>query len=76
MVDEDRDLVDARDVVEGMTRGADGVVDVDVKIGVGTGAGVVAVGPGNRAALIVLETPAKSDEARFWLFENLQKKGS
>ena len=48
---------------------------VDVESAMGIGAGVVAVGPGVRAALIVLETPVKSDEARFWLFENLSRGG-
>ena len=39
----------------------------------GSRAGVVAVGPGESANVIVLETPAKNDDARFWLFETLSR---
>lgn len=49
---------------------------VVVEVSVGAGAGVVAVGPGKRAAVIVSETPAKSNDARFLLFENLYRGGA
>lgn len=49
------------------------VVVVVVNTDVGTGAGVVAVGPGKSAELMEFETPTRSDEARFWLFENLSR---
>ena len=41
----------------------------------GRGAGVVAVGPGVSAELIVLDMPAKKDDARRWLLENLSRSG-
>ena len=64
-------MVDTGDVAGGIVvdriRGGVAVVG----IGTGAGAGVVGVGPGERAELSVLETPANSDDARFWPFENL-----
>jgi hypothetical protein len=67
------DLVDTGDVEGGIV--VDEIRGAVVGIGLGAGAGVVAVGPGERAELSVLETPARSDDARFWLFENLSRDG-
>ena len=59
-------------VVDGM-RVVVVVVVVVVSTDAGSGAGVVAVGPGKSAELRVFETPTRSEEARFWFFENLSR---
>ena len=49
------------------------VAVVGIGTGPGAGAGAVAVSLGERAELSVLETQAKSTDARFWLFESLSR---
>ena len=50
------------------------VAVVGIGTGPGAGAGVVAVSPGERAELSVLETQAKSTDACFWLSRTRREK--
>ena len=68
-------LVDMEDTEGGFVvdkiRGAVAVVGIGT--GPGVGAAVVGVSPGETAELSILEMPAKSDNVRFWLSENLSR---